>query len=78
MPNEVYILLITVYVIFLRSTTKYIMVAKAIFAVRGPEKRKGDLSYICLHEIKDKQLSIIYFGILYDPKILFTYVHNTN
>lgn len=54
------------------------MVAKAIFAVRGPEKRKGDLSYICLHEIKDKQLSIIYFGILYDPKILFTYVHNTN
>lgn len=37
-----------------------------------PWEKERNLSYICLHEIKDKQLSIIYFGILYDPKILFT------
>lgn len=45
-----------IYRAFLRSTVKNFMVAKTIFDVRGPEKRKGDLSFTCLHEIKDKQL----------------------
>lgn len=33
-----------------------------------PEKRKADLVFICLNEIKDKQLSDICFGIVYELK----------
>lgn len=56
----------------LRFPANYFRIARTIPIFCRPEKRKAELVFICLNEIKDKQLSDIYFGIVYELKMLFT------